>query len=165
MRFLGLFSGQFSERNLIILLAFLTMPFSAMADDALKTPRPDIAPIDVVRIQLEALKNNDSPSPDFGIKQTWAFAHPDNRAVTGPFNRFAEMIKNPAYKALLNHKRHTVTEQNRSTKWIQFKVLMEDEDGQVLGFAWVVKKATTAPFEDCWMTTGVSAPVLSGQGS
>ena len=73
MRFLGLFSGQFSGqfsgRNLIILLAFLTMPFSAMADDALKTPRPDIAPIDVVRIQLEALKNNDSPSPDLALNR------------------------------------------------------------------------------------------------
>ena len=136
-----------------------------MAEGELKTPRPDIAPIDVVRIQLKALQNNDVPSPDFGIKQTWAFAHPDNRAVTGPLDRFANMIKNPAYKPLLNHQRHTVTEQNRSDKWIQFKVLMEDADGQVLGFAWVVKKAKTGPFKDCWMTTGVSAPVLTGQGS
>ena len=40
---------------------------------------------------------------------------------------------------------------------------MEDEDGQVLGFAWVVKKATTARLK-IWMTTGV-CPVLSGQGS
>ena len=152
-------------RVMMMVWVLVMAPWAAFAEAGLKTPHPEMAPIDVVRIQLEALQNNDSPSVDFGIRQTWAFAHPDNRAVTGPYDRFATMIRNPAYEPLLNHKRHTITEQNRSTKWIQFKVLMEDEDGQVLGFAWVVKKATTAPFENCWMTTGVSAPVRTGQGS
>ena len=156
---------RFVLTMLMMLAATLAAPMTVYADDRLITPHPDIAPIDVVRIQLNALQNNDDPEIDFGIKQTWAFAHPDNRAVTGPFDRFAEMIKNPAYQPLINHKRHTVTEQNRSTKWIQFKVLMEDGDGQVLGFAWVVKKAKTEACQECWMTTGVSAPVRAGQGS
>ena len=152
-------------RLLKYVLMLVILSFTAQADDGLKTPQPDIAPIDVVRIQLEALQNNDTPDLDFGIRQTWAFAHPDNREMTGPLDRFTTMIKNPAYAPLLNHKRHTVTEQNRSTSWIQFKVLMEDEDGQVLGFAWVVKQAATPPYENCWMTTSVSAPVQVGQGS
>ena len=39
---------------------------------------------DVLKIQLEALKNNNIPSTDFGIEQTWLFAHPNNKVATGP---------------------------------------------------------------------------------
>lgn len=152
-------------RNFLYTLVILLFPISAYADIGIKQPNPDIAPIDVVRIQLEALQNNDTPTQDFGIKQTWAFAHPDNRAVTGPLDRFKNMMRTPAYQMLLNHNQHTITEQNRSTRWVQFKVMMEDSNGQVLAFAWVVKKAETAPYENCWMTTAVSAPVRAGQGS
>jgi len=152
--------------KMMIIMAVAMMAASlAGAETALKTPHPDLKPIDVVRTQLLALQQNDVPSPDFGIRQTWAFAHPDNRAVTGPLDRFAEMIKAPLYQPLINHKRHTITEQNRSPDWVQFKVMMEDEQGQVLSFAWVVKTASTPPFENCWMTSAVSAPVLAGQGS
>jgi len=133
--------------------------------DTLKTPDPSLQPIDVVRTQLEALMNNDAPEKDFGIKQTWAFAHPNNRRATGPYDRFARMIRNPAYIPLIDHVSHTITEQNRATEWVQFKVLMEDKNGQVLAFAWVVKKSAEEPFVDCWMTSAVSAPLPAGQGS
>jgi len=152
-------------KAIAILAAALLSVSVAAAETTLKTPHPDLQPIDVVRTQLLALQQNDVPSPDFGIQQTWAFAHPDNRAVTGPLDRFAQMIKKPAYRPLINHKRHTITELNRSSDWVQFKVMMEDEEGKVLSFAWMVKFAQTPPFENCWMTSAVSAPILAGQGS
>lgn len=155
-------------RLLKIVLTTLALAFTAggMAlADTLKTPNPSMAPIDVVRTQLEALMNNDTPEEDFGIKQTWAFAHPKNREATGPYDRFARMIRNPAYAPLIDHVSHTITEQNRATEWVQFKVMMEDKHGHVLAFAWVVKKSDEAPFKDCWMTSAVSAPMPSGQGS
>ena len=37
---------------------------------------PSVAPEEVVAIQMKALRFNDNPSPDFGIAQTWNFAHP-----------------------------------------------------------------------------------------
>ena len=146
-----------------LLLSFLGSSHSLA--QTLKTPDPSIEPIEVVRTQLEALMNNDVPEEDFGIKQTWAFAHPNNRKATGPYDRFARMIRNPAYAPLIDHVSHTITEQNRATEWVQFKVMMEDKQGNVLSFAWVVKKSDEAPFKDCWMTSGVSAPTPSGQGS
>lgn len=133
--------------------------------EGLRAPAPSIAPAEVVAIQLEALMANDTPAPDDGIRQTWAFAHPDNRVVTGPLGRFITMMKTPAYEPLINHRRHTITEQNRAREWVQFKVLMEDRGGRVLAFAWVVKKVKTGTYKDCWMTSAVSAPVLAGQGS
>ena len=50
----------------------------------LVVPDPSIAPEEVVAIQMKALQFNDNPTPDFGIEQTWNFAHPRNRAMTGP---------------------------------------------------------------------------------
>ena len=54
----------------------------AYADDLVR-PDPSIAPAEVVAIQLMGLKNNDLVETDFGIRQTWSFAHPKNRKVTG----------------------------------------------------------------------------------
>ena len=45
-----------------------------------------------------------------GIQQTWAFAHPNNRAVTGPIERFAKMLKNKNYRYLLGHKEYKIRE-------------------------------------------------------
>ena len=39
-------------------------------------PSPALAPERVVAIQLDALQHNDTPSPDFGIETTFAFASP-----------------------------------------------------------------------------------------
>ena len=40
-------------------------------------PAENLSAYDVIKIQLNALKNNDDN--DTGIKQTWLFAHPDNK--------------------------------------------------------------------------------------
>ena len=50
-------------------------------------PDPALSPAEVIAIQLSALQANDTPGPDAGIAQTFAFAHPDNRRVTGPLPR------------------------------------------------------------------------------
>ena len=80
---------------LTILLVMLFAGGIARAAD-LVVPDPSIAPEEVVAIQMKALQFNDNPSPDFGIAQTWNFAHPRNRAMTGPLPRFANMLKGPA---------------------------------------------------------------------
>ena len=74
---------------LISLLCFSTTARTA----ELVYPNPDIAPAEVIAIQLNGLQYNDSPETDAGIRQTWAFAHPRNRATTGPLPRFASMLK------------------------------------------------------------------------
>ena len=76
----------------------------------LREPDPALSPADVVAIQLNALQTNDTPETDAGIAQTWAFAHPDNKRVTGPLPRFAQMIKGPLYQILLGHRSHEIRE-------------------------------------------------------
>ena len=51
-------------------------------------------------------KNNNKN--DDGIKVTWLFAHPDNKKVTGPYERFRIMIYGQQYRQLLNHESHKI---------------------------------------------------------
>ena len=128
-------------------------------------PNPDIAPAEVIAIQLNGLQYNDTPEADAGIRQTWAFAHPRNRAMTGPLPRFATMLKGPDYDMMLNHASHQIVPANSGDGWRQFDVFMEAGNGKVLQFAWIVEKVTEGRYKDCWMTVAVSAPRPAGQGS
>ena len=143
---------------------------AALADNLVR-PDPSIAPAEVVAIQLMSLKNNDLVEADFGIRQTWSFAHPQNRKVTGPYPRFAMMLKGPSFDVLLNHKSHSIKtgsntasgKTNDGALWQQFDVLMETRRGDILYFSWVVQKVTSGQFKDCWMTVAVSPPQPAGQ--
>ena len=146
---------------LISLLCFSTTARTA----ELVYPNPDIVPAEVIAIQLNGLQYNDSPESDAGIRQTWAFAHPRNRAMTGPLPRFASMLKGPGYDMMLNHASHRIVPANSGDGWRQFDVFMEAGNGKVMQFAWIVEKVTEGRFKDCWMTVAVSVPLLAGQGS
>ena len=128
-------------------------------------PNPDIAPAEVIAIQLNGLQYNDSPETDAGIRQTWAFAHPRNRAMTGPLKRFTTMLKSPGYDVMLNHASHKIVPANSGEGWRRFDVFMETENGEVMQFAWIVEKVTDGRYKNCWMTVAVSAPRLAGRGS
>ncbi len=145
-------------------LALLFFSAAARADD-LVYPSPDVEPAEVIAIQLNGLQYNDTPEADAGILQTWEFAHPRNRAMTGPLPRFAEMLKSPSYEMMLNHESHRIVPANEGDGWRQYDVFMEAGNGMVLQFAWIVEKVTEGQYKDCWMTVAVSAPRPAGQGS
>ena len=64
-------------------------------------PKPNLKPFDVLLIQLNSLKSNDSPYVDAGIEQTWEFAHPNNKLITGPLDKFKKMIYSENYQILI----------------------------------------------------------------
>ena len=88
---------------LIIVLNFTNFLYA----DIIK-PAENLTAYDVVKIQLTALKNNNKPSKNTGIKQTWIFAHPENKKYTGPYERFEKMLLGNQYNLLLNHDSHRI---------------------------------------------------------
>ncbi len=96
-----------------LLLAFSVVLFSfsniSLSKADLLFPNNSILPADVIKIQLNALMDNDSKFKDSGIEQTWNFAHPNNKKNTGPLLNFKMMIKGNSYQMLLNHLSHTIT--------------------------------------------------------
>ena len=151
----------------IILGVFATFLFFSTSTRSAEMvyPNPDIAPSEVIAIQLNGLQYNDKPEVDAGIRQTWIFAHPRNQAMTGPLSRFTTMLKGPSYGIMLNHASHKIVPANSGEGWRQFDVFMEAGNGKVLQFAWIVEKVTKGRYKDCWLTVAVSAPRPAGHGS
>ena len=126
-------------------------------------PDNSILPSKVIKIQLDALMNNDKEFEDSGIEQTWNFAHPNNKINTGPLPNFKMMIKGNSYQMLLNHLSHTITELGSSDNWAQFEVVILDKDKIYHKFNWQVEKfLIQGPLQGCWLTTVVSRPIPLG---
>ena len=148
----------------IIFKVFIILFFSISITKAeLLKPNSDIKPSKVVEIQLSGLQKNDLNYKDSGIEQTWNFAHPNNKKVTGPLGKFKRMIKGASYQMMIDHLSHTITELGSSDKWAQFEVIILDQEKIYHKFNWQVEKyALDGPLKDCWLTTMVSSPIPLG---
>ena len=143
-------------------LIFFFISISISKAELLK-PSSDIRPSEVVRIQLLGLQKNDFNYKDSGIEQTWIFAHPNNKKVTGPLDNFKKMIKGDAYQMMINHLSHTITQLGTGDNWAQFEVIILDKEKIYHKFNWQVEKySTDGPLKDCWLTTMVSNPIPLG---
>ena len=143
------------------LLIFLIS--SSLSKAELLEPRSNIKPSEVIKIQLTGLQKNDYEFKDSGIEQTWKFAHPNNKKITGPLDNFKRMIKGDSYQMMINHLSHTITQVGSSEKWAQFEVIILDKEKIYHKFNWQVEKYTMeGPLKDCWLTTMVSSPVPLG---
>jgi hypothetical protein len=148
-------------RSRLLAAALLVLTAPSWAADVL-VPDPGLSPAEVVAIQLAALQANDAPETDAGIAQTWAFAHPDNKRMTGPLPRFAQMIKGPQYRMLLNHRSHEVREVSRTDDQAEFTVTVTAENGEAFGYGWIVRKVADGENAGAWMTAAVSPPIRLG---
>jgi hypothetical protein len=143
-------------------LIFLIISISISKADLLK-PNSNIEPSEVVKIQLIGLQKNDLGYMDSGIEQTWNFAHPNNKKVTGPLDNFKRMIKGDAYQMMINHLSHTITQLGIEDNWAQFEVVILDKNKIYHKFNWQVEKYTLeGTLKDCWLTTMVSNPIPLG---
>ena len=129
----------------------------------LLNPSRAITPKEVIKIQLEGLQKNDNKYLDSGIEQTWNFAHPNNKRVTGPLNNFKKMIKSPSYQMMIDHLSHTITKVDSNDKMAQFEVIILDKNKIYHKFNWQVEKYNLdGDLKDCWLTTMVSNPIPLG---
>ena len=144
----------------VLILLLITSTFS---NAELLNPNRNIKPREVIKIQLNGLQQNDSKFKDSGIEQTWKFAHPNNKRVTGPLSNFKMMLKSDSYGMMINHLSHTITELGSSDKWAQFEVIILDKNKIYHKFNWQVEKYTLdGNLKDCWLTTMVSSPIPLG---
>ena len=144
----------------VLILLLITISFSKAE---LLNPSSAITPKEVVKIQLSGLQQNDLEFKDSGIEQTWNFAHPNNKKVTGPLNNFKRMIKGASYQMMIDHLSHTITEVGGSNKSVQFEVIILDKNKIYHKFNWQVEKYTEeGSLKDCWLTTMVSSPIPLG---
>ena len=145
-------------KKILILLILILLNTSVYAE--LTEPNKRLEPYDVVKIQLEALKNNNKD--DNGIKQTWLFAHPDNKKITGPYERFRIMIYGQQYKFLLNHSSHKINLITNSSNRFIYRIEILSDKKQLFFYEWQVQKGSEEKCKNCWFTSAVSIPVDQG---
>jgi len=138
----------------------LNLPQPTEAEDQTNTvdneqlqPNPNLTPEDVIRIQVEALQNNDSE--DTGIEITFRFASPSNKQFTGPLNRFKSMVKSPAYSPMLNHKLAEYGPLEISEETATQRVTIIDPGGKATVYLFSLSKQSDPACQGCWMTDSV----------
>ena len=149
--------------QIIFKTLFIFLISTSISNAELLKPTSDIKPTEVVKIQLLGLQKNDLGYKDSGIEQTWNFAHPNNKKVTGPLDKFKKMIKGESYQMMINHLSHNITKLGSSDNWVQFEVVILDKEKKYHKFNWQVEKfLSDGPLKDCWLTTMVSNPIPLG---
>ena len=143
------------------LLLFL---ITGISNADLIKPRPSLEPLDVLLIQLNSLKNNNTPYKDAGIEQTWEFAHPNNRIMTGPLDKFKEMIQSKNYKILISHENNEITILKKTNNISIYKVFILSKNKKKYYYICQMEKVLfDSDFKNCWMTTSVSNPKYLGE--
>jgi hypothetical protein len=129
--------------------------FRPFSDHLSLTPDPYLSPADVVKIQLDALQNNDLMPNNAGIRTAWNFASPANRAATGPLDRFIELVKNPPYMPIVGFEWAELTQVliRRGQAQLAARLFHPHFDEAIYAFILSIQEA--APYYGCWMTDGV----------
>jgi len=150
--------------KIILKLIFFFSLFTNISNADLIKPNSNLKPFEVLMIQLNSLKDNNNPYKDAGIEQTWEFAHPNNKVMTGPLDKFKKMIYSENYKILISHENSEITILKETRDMSVFKVILLTKNKKKYYYIWQVEKVLLeGNLKNCWMTTSVSNPKYLGE--
>ena len=130
----------------IFLFFFLVFINKPLIGNELIKPNIKFKPKDIIKIQLDALKKNDSPFTDFGIEQTWE-----------------RMLHGKNYKNLLNHFSHEINLIQKKTDSFLFEVKVIDKNKKIFVYTWEIRKGDEKGCKNCWFTSSVAMPIEKGE--
>jgi len=136
------------------LLAVLAAPVGATHLPQ-TAPDPSLSPRDVVSIQIEALRNNDSPYENRGVEVTFKFASPANKRITGPLDRFKMMVRSPTYGPMIDHRSASFENLVVEGESARIDVILRSKEGLYLGYRFFLSRQHGNRYEGSWMTDAV----------
>ena len=139
----------------LILLIFL---ISCTGSEAVIEEPKSLNSEEVLNVIFESYKNF-SDNPEKAIDIIWDFAHEDNKEITGPKERFAQMLVSEPYNSIVDLKEYSyeITYENDTNVHYEVKVLAKTNNYFVV--TWVFEKADCPGLEEqCWLTIAVTAP-------
>jgi len=148
---------------ILIVISLGSLRFYDNYSPNLIKPNVSLKPFDVISIQLNSLQRNNIPFKDAGIEQVWEFAHPNNKILTGPLEKFKEMIYSQNYKMLIEHENSEIIILSENANKAVYKIFILSNDKKKYSYIWQIEKVTQeGDIKNCWMTTIVSGPKYLG---
>ena len=139
----------------LILLIFL---ISCTSSEAVIDESKPLNSEEVLNVIFGSYKNF-SDNPEKAVDVIWGFAHEDNKEITGPKERFGQMLVSEPYNSIIDLKEYSyeVTYENETNVHYEVKVLAKTNNYFVI--TWVFEKTDCPELdEECWLTIGVTAP-------
>ncbi len=146
--------GVSTMNQLIRIAALLVVLAAAVGATHLPQTEPDpsLSPQDVVSIQIEALRNNDTPYENRGIEVTFNFASPANKRMTGPLERFQVMVRNPIFGPMIDHRNAKYENLVVEDDSARIDVILTSKEGVYLGYRFFLSRQHGNRYEGSWMT-------------
>jgi len=149
---------------ILIVISLGSLRFYDNYSPNLIKPNVSLKPFDVISIQLNSLQRNNIPFKDAGIEQVWEFAHPNNKILTGPLEKFKEMIYSQNYKMLIEHENSEIIILSENANKAVYKIFILSNDKKKYSYIWQIEKVSQeGVLKNCWMTTIVSGSKYLGE--
>lgn len=116
-------------------------------------PSPQWQPVQVVNLQLEALRAND-PATDAGIAAAYRFASPRNKAAVGNLENFTRMLHG-GYADMLTHKSADLETLKMQDDEAVIGVTLQLAGGTQHKYLFLLARNQGEPCDGCWLTDGV----------
>ncbi|MFP4484497.1 MAG: DUF4864 domain-containing protein [Spirochaetaceae bacterium] len=139
----------------VVTLSCATTRQSPLEELSVAYPDPLFSPAQVVRIQMEAFKGNDSENR--GIRIAFRFASPGNREATGPLPRFIVLMNQPEYRPMLNAESLTIREAQTQGAISRVRVDLVGPEGRPASYYFYLIRYILPGCRGCWLTEGVEA--------
>ena len=142
------------KKTLLLLIFLISCTSSEASVEEVKPLNSE----EVLNVIFDSYKNF-SDNPKKAVDVIWNFAHEDNKEITGPKERFAQMLVSEPYNSIIDLKEYSyeVTYENETNVHYEVKVLAKTNNYFVI--TWVFEKTNCPELdEECWLTIGVTAP-------
>jgi len=143
------------KKTLILLILLVSCSGSQTIVDE---PPKSLNSEEVLNLIFDSYKNFSS-DPEKAVDIIWGFAHEDNKEITGPKERFYQMLVSAPYDSIIDLKEYSyeVTYENETNVHYEVKVLAKTNNYFVI--TWVFEKTECPDLEEqCWLTIAVTAP-------
>ena len=149
------------KKTLILLILLVSCSGSQTVVDE---PPKSLNSEEVLNLIFDSYKNFTN-NPEKAVDIIWGFAHEDNKEITGPKDRFYQMLVSAPYDSIIDLKEYSyeITYENETNIHYEVKVLAKTNNYFVI--TWVFERTECPDSEEqCWLTIAVTAPAYFESG-
>jgi hypothetical protein len=150
-----------AKKTLILLLLLVSCSESQTVVDE---PPQSLNSEEVLNLIFDSYKNFTN-NPEKAVDTIWGFAHENNKEITGPKERFSQMLVSEPYDSIIDLREYSyeVTYEDETNVHYEVKVLAKNNNYFII--TWVFEKTDCPELKkQCWLTIAVTAPSYFDSG-